>query len=67
MHSQMTILSTIILILMHFNLNIFAFGSVLLCTHLATSAFRNVKPNVSQSEATFYNDVGFATVYCTIF
>ena len=60
---QMTIFNTVIPILVHFftflpfKVNYFA---------PSVSAFGIVKPNISQSQAAFHNDVGFATVYCRI-
>ena len=54
----MTIFNTVIPILMHF-FHIFTFQMA--------SAFSSVKPDVSQSEVSFYNDVRFATVYRWIY
>ena len=58
---QMTVFNTLIPILMHFlTFNGYHF------THIA-SASCNVKPDVSQSVATFHTGVGFATVYRRIY
>ena len=58
--SQNVILNTVIPILMHFFFHIFTFQMYYLA--FTASASSNVKPDVSQSEAMFHNDVGFATV-----
>ena len=57
---QMTIFGTGIPILMHF----FTFSSFTEnFIALKSNTFCRVKPDVSQWEATFHNDVGLATVY----
>ena len=58
------LVNTVIPILMHFFLT-FIFESILLPP--TASASSNVKPNVSQSEDTFHNDVRFTTVYRKIY
>ena len=55
--SKMTIFNTVIPFLMHF-FHISPYKNA-----PAASASNNVKPVVSQSEDTFHNDVGFATIY----
>ena len=61
---QMTIFNIVFPFLIHFftvpPLNIYYFAST-------ASASSNVKPDASQTEATFTNDVGFATVYRKIY
>ena len=56
--------NTVSLILMHF----FTFSHFKVFYFAPTaSASSNVKPDVSQTEVTFHNDVGFATVYSWIY
>ena len=57
---QMTIFDTVIPILMHF-LTFSLFKEF--CYGPIASAFSNIKLNSSQSEAMFYNDIGYVTVY----
>lgn len=59
---QLTLFNTVIPIPMHF----FSHFKGYYVASIA-SACSNVKPYTSQSEATFHNDVCFATVYCRIY